>query len=99
MLQHKHDTARLICVTHAHRVNLQFKTTCIYMRACITRQPMSTEHFLHMSYVKQGQLAALEQYVSSSGAVPLLMWWARLCESRGDFTKALACYERAGEEG
>lgn len=28
---------------------------------------------------------------------PLLVWWARYCESRGEVQRALACYERAGD--
>eukprot|EP01029_Cantina_marsupialis_P023024 TRINITY_DN5683_c0_g1_i1.p1 TRINITY_DN5683_c0_g1~~TRINITY_DN5683_c0_g1_i1.p1 ORF type:complete len:1397 (+),score=419.46 TRINITY_DN5683_c0_g1_i1:393-4193(+) len=43
-------------------------------------------------------MRGLETYVHSMGDKELLRWWAQLCESSGEFDKALECYTSAGDD-
>lgn len=46
---------------------------------------------------QSGKIEDLEKYVFKVNDKESLQWWARYSESKGDMTKALQCYEAAGD--
>lgn len=45
----------------------------------------------------RGMTDTLERYVINAGSNELTRWWARYCESSGDYEKALHGYQAAGD--
>jgi hypothetical protein len=47
---------------------------------------------------EKGRIRDIENYINNSNEdTKLIKWWAKYCESIGDYTKAKAAYSRAGD--